>query len=134
MLVTSFDAIRKYISFLIDDFAICQALADPRNSQELTEFVQDIVHNETSSLMREHNDVIEMQRDEINKIRSEIRRLQHERMENINAHATEVLALHGAHAVEIQGLHGAHAVEIQGLHGEYTHKIKNARAIQVETK
>ncbi len=39
-----------------------QALANPKKSQEPTECVKEIVHTETSALMRKHNDV---QRDEI---------------------------------------------------------------------
>ena len=99
-----FEILNMYINHLTDNIAIYQALADPKKSKELTEFVQSIVNDETSSLMREHNDVIQMQRDEIASLHSEIKRLQRERMDNINAHAEEV----------------------QGLHKEYTIKIKNA--------
>ena len=101
------------MNHVMDDFAICQALADPRNSQELTEFMQDIAHKESSSL----NDTIKTLRDENTALHSEICRLQRERMENINAHAAEII-----------GLHGVHAAEIQGLHGEYTQKLKIALA------
>jgi hypothetical protein len=41
---------------------IYQALTNPKKSQEPTECVKEIVHTETSALMRKHNDV---QRDEI---------------------------------------------------------------------
>ncbi len=129
-----------FINYLIDDYAICQALANPRSSEELTEFMQDIARTEASSLLREHNDVIQMQRDQIIEIRSERDRLQRERIENINAHAASVHALHDAHAAEIKelhgaytaeikGLHGVYAVEVQALHGECTQKIKNALAV-----
>ena len=66
--------------------------------------MQDIVHNETSLLMREHNDVIQMQRNDIAYLRSEIDKLHRERMDNINSHAAEV----------------------QSLHVKYTEKLKHA--------
>jgi hypothetical protein len=115
-----FDMLRAYINHLIDDFAICQALADPRKSQALTEFGQEIVRREISSL---NNDVIQMQRDEIATLRSEICRLQRERMDTINDHAAE-----------IKGLHGKYAQIINGLNSEYTQKIKDTLAIPAETK
>jgi ABC-type lipoprotein export system ATPase subunit len=115
-----FDMFHAYMNHVMDDFAICQALADPRNSKELTEFMQDIAHKESSSLMREHNEAIRTLCDENTGLHAEISRLQRERMENINAHAAEVI-----------GLHGFHAAEIQGLHAEYTQKLKIALA---ETK
>ncbi len=120
MLIASqyFDMLNTYTNHLIDKFALHQALADPKKSQALTEFVQDIVHNnnETSSLlMREHNDVIQMQHNDITALHSEIEKLQRERMENINAHAAEVQRLHGIHAAEVQRLHGIHAAEVQDL-------------------
>ena len=99
-----FDILNTYITHTTDDFTIYQALADPKKSQELTEFVQDIVHNETSLLMREHNDVIQMQRNDIAYLRSEIDKLHRERMDNINSHAAEV----------------------QSLHVKYTEKLKHA--------
>jgi hypothetical protein len=47
---------------LTDSFVIHKALANPKKSQELTEVAKEIVHTETSALMRKHNNV---QRDEI---------------------------------------------------------------------
>jgi len=117
-----FDILNSYIN----DFAINQALANPRKSQELTEFVQEIVHNETSSLMREHNDIIQTQHDRITSQNTEIERLQRERMDRINAHAAEVHGLHVTHAAEVQGLCGTHAAEVQDLHREYTDKLRAA--------
>ena len=70
---------------------------------ELTEFVKDIVHTETSALMREHNDV---QRDEISMLQAEISRLQRERMDHINAHAAEVQALHGEYTLKLRASAG----------------------------
>ena len=117
-----FDILNIYMNDLTDNVAIYQALADPKKSHELTEFVQSVVHDETSSLMREHNDVIQMQRDEIASLRSEIDRLQRARMDNINAHAAEVQGLQRERINDIS----THAAEVQGLHVEYTIKLKNA--------
>ena len=131
MLIASqyFDMLNTYTNHLIDKFALHQALADPKKSQELIEFVQDIVHNnnETSSslLMREHNDVIQMQRNDITALHSEIEKLQRERMENINAHAAEVQRLHGIHAAEVQRLRGIHAAEVQRLHGIHAAEVQD---------
>ena len=111
------DMINTYINNLSDNIAIHQALANPRKSQELTEFVQELIHHETSSLMREHNDIIQTQHNRITFQDTEIQRLQCERVNTINSHATE-----------IQSLHCSHAAEIQGLHREYCEKIKNALA------
>ena len=94
------------LAHLTDSFVIYQALANPKKSQELTEFVKDIVHTETSALMREHNDVIQMQRDEISMLQTEISRLQRERMDHINAHAAEVQALHGEYTLKLRASAG----------------------------
>ena len=96
-----FDILTSYIN----DFAINQALANPRKSQELTTFVKDIVHNETSSLMHRHKDITQAQHDRITSQNAEIERLQREQTDRINAHAAEVHALHVAHAAEVQDLH-----------------------------
>ena len=92
----------RYANDLLDYISLRQALADPRRSQELMEFTKEIVHTETSSLLREHNDVIRMQQENIAFLHAELKRAQAERMDAINAHAAE----------------------IQTLHGEYTHKLK----------
>jgi hypothetical protein len=121
-----FDMINTHLNNLSDNFAIHQALANPRKSQELTEFVQDLIHHETSSLMREHNDIIQTQHNRITFQDTQIERLQCERVNAINSHATEIQSIHGAHTAEIKSLHCSHAAEIQGLHMEYCEKIKNA--------
>ena len=129
-------------NFFFDDFALNQALADPRKSTELREFVQDVFHSETTALLHEHNGVIQMQREQIAQQGDEIRRLRQE-------HATEISALNAAHAadmaarrLEIQALdqkrmeaidkhatdivalHTGHASEIQALHRDCTEKLK----------
>ena len=111
-----FSMINTYLGTLTDYVAMQQALANPKKSQELTEFVEGIVHTETASLMREHNEIIETQRNEITLLNSQVDRLQQERMEKINAHA-----------MEITSLHSAHASVVQELHNEYTQKLKSAR-------
>jgi hypothetical protein len=90
---------------VIDGVALCQALVDPRRSRELVEFTKDLVHSETSALMREHNDVIQMQQESIAFLGAELKRVQAERMDLINAHAIEVLGIHKQHVAEIQALH-----------------------------
>ena len=74
--------------FFFDGIAWYQALADPRKSTELREFVQEVVHSE-----------IALRNEEI------IRRLRQEQMETIARHAAEITALHAVHASEIQALH-----------------------------
>jgi hypothetical protein len=86
-----------------------QALADPRKSQELTKFTKDIVDNEPVSL---HNNVIQIQQDNIVSLKLELKRMQTEHMNAINAHTNEVL-----------GIHRQHDAEIQALHGEYKHML-----------
>jgi len=92
-------------NFFFDDFALNQALADPRKSTELREFVQDVCHSETTALLHEHNGVIQMQREQIAQQGEEIGRLRREQMETIAKHAADIIALHAGHASEIQALH-----------------------------
>ncbi len=92
-----------WLSDLLDSFALHQALANPTQSQALTDFVQNIVRKETLALT---NKVLQTKRDEIAALRAEIRRLQCERMECINAHAAEVQALHGEYTLKLR-----HAME-----------------------
>jgi hypothetical protein len=86
--------------------AMHQALANPKKSKELREFVQGIVHDETASLIREHNKIIQTQREQIALLDSQVDLFQRERMERINTHAAEITSLHLAHAAAIQALHG----------------------------
>ena len=83
-----------YTTTIIDAclaYSIRQALANPKTSQELTDFVKDIVHTETAALRH----TLQMQRDEIS-------RLQRERMDTINAHAAEVQALHSEYTLKLK--------------------------------
>jgi hypothetical protein len=129
MLHIAIDMISTFINNLSDNFAIHQALTNPRKSQELTEFVQDLIQHETSSLIREHNDIIQTQHNRITCQDNQIDLLQCERVNAINSHAIEIQSLHSSHAAEIQRLHRSHAAEIQGLHVGYCEKIKNALTV-----
>ena len=93
-----------YVNDLIDHFILCQALADPRKSQELMEFTKEIVRGETAPLMREHNAVIQMQAEKLAALNAELERLQKEHIETINAHAKEIKNIHAMHIQELQGL------------------------------
>ncbi len=99
-----FEVFSASIHHLTDNFAIHYALADPEKSQELKDFVKNIV-------VQEHNDIVQMQRSEIASLQSEVRRL------------------HDIHAAEVQRLHGAHAEEVLRLHSEYTLKLRNALGV-----
>ena len=68
-----------YTTAIIDAclaYSIRQALANPKTSQELTDFVKDIVHTETAALRH----TLQMQHDEIS-------RLQRERMDHMEVQA-----------------------------------------------
>jgi len=80
--------------FFFDGIAWYQALADPRKSTELREFVQEVVHSETAPLLQSAQQDKEV-----------IRCLRQEQMETIARHAAEITALHAVHASEIQALH-----------------------------
>ena len=94
----------RYANDLLDYISLHQALADPRRSQELMEFTKEIVHTETSSLLREHNDVIRMQQENITFLHAELKRAQAERMYAINAHAAEIQTRHGEYTQKLKGL------------------------------
>ena len=89
---------------LLDYISLRQALADPRRSKELMEFTKKIVHTETSSLLREHNDVIRMQQENIAFLNAELKRAQAERMDAINTHAAEIQTLHSEYTQKLKGL------------------------------
>jgi len=132
--------------FFFGDTAWDQALADPRKSTELREFMQEVYHSETTALLHEHNGVIRMQREHIAQLDEDIGRLHREKMEMVAKHASEIAtlnttlraaydleiqALHvgqmetiNRHASEITTLHTAHASEIQALHRDCTEKLK----------
>ena len=94
----------RYANYLLDYISLRQALADPRRSQELMEFTKEIVHTETSSLLREHNDVIRMQQENIAFLNAELKRAQTERMDAINAHAAEIQTLHSEYTQKLKSL------------------------------
>ena len=49
--------------------------------------MQGVVHDETASLMREHNAVIQMQDERIAVLKAEVDRLERERLERAQEHA-----------------------------------------------
>jgi len=108
------DALSTFIDSMTDKLSLYQALSNPKKSQALTEFVKDVVRDETTSLMREHNEVIQMQREENSLLNKELTRLQAERITLINSHAAD-----------LKGLHASHADELYRLHGEYALKLRN---------
>ena len=91
-----------YVNELIDRLILYYALAEK-------EFIKDIVRGETASLTREHNHVIQIQAERIVALKSELDRLQKERIETINAHAKEMENIHAMHMKEIKDLHEMHA-------------------------
>ncbi len=57
-------------------------------------------------MMREHNKIIQTQREQIALLDSQVDLFQRERMERINTHVAEIKSIHLAHAAAIQSLHG----------------------------
>ena len=108
------DDFSAFIDSLTDKLALHQALSNPKKSQALNDFVKDVVRDETTSLMREHNEVIQMQREENSLLSKELVRMQAERITLINSHAAD-----------LKGLHASHADELYRLHGEYALKLRN---------
>ena len=89
---------------ITDNVVIHQALADPKKSRELTEFVQCIVRDKTSSLLRE-----------LASLHLEIKKLQRERIDNINAHAAEVQGLHNdynLYTIKLKNALGKHVSDV----------------------
>jgi hypothetical protein len=103
---------------MICNLAMYQALADPRKSVELREFVQGIVHDETVSLIRERNEVIQMQDERIAVLRAEVDRLVCERLESAVQQCAEVQAIYQQHCAEMKELHEQHSAEIKTLRRE----------------
>jgi uncharacterized small protein (DUF1192 family) len=106
------------IENIICNLALYQALANPWKSVELTEFVQGIVHDETASLMREYNEVIQMQDERIAVLKAEVDRLERERMESAVEQCAEVKAIYQRHCAEMKELHEQHSAEIKTLRSE----------------
>jgi len=111
------------VSDMLDDFLLYQALANPKKSTELRDFIQDVFHSEAQPLFREHNEAIQMQHSRILELTEEVQRLQATQLKMHAGHAAEVQALHAGHAAEVQALHASHAAEVQVLHASYTGKL-----------
>ena len=62
-----------------------------------------------------HN-VIRMQQERIASLGAELKRAQTDRMDAINAHAKEIMAIHKQHAADVQALHREYTLRLrQGL-------------------
>ena len=113
---------------IICNLAMYQALANPRKSVELTEFVQGIVHDETASLMREHNEVIQMQDERIAVLKAEVDRLERERLERVQGHAVEMKQLAAEQCAEVKAIYQRHCAEMKELHEQHSAEIKTLRS------
>ena len=116
------------IENIICNLALYQALANPRKSVELTEFVQGIVHDETASLMREHNEVIQMQDERIAVLKAEVDHLERERVERIQGHAVEMNQLVTEQCAEVKAIYQRHSAEMKELHEQHSAEIKTLRS------
>ena len=112
------------IEKIICNLALYQALANPRKSVELTEFVQGIVHDETASLMREHNEVIQM----LAVLKAEVDHLERERVERIQGHAVEMNQLVTEQCAEVKAIYQRHSTEMKELHEQHSAEIKTLRS------
>ena len=112
------------IEKIICNLALYQALANPRKSVELTEFVQGIVHDETASLMREHNEVIQM----LAVLKAEVDHLERERVERIQGHAVEMNQLVAEQCAQVKAIYQRHSAEMKELHEQHSAEIKTLRS------
>ena len=119
---------KKCIEQWFENYAVCQALANPRGSVELTEFVQSIVHTESSALLREHNDVIQMQDERIAVLKAEVDRLESERLESVQGHTMEMKQLVAEQCAEVKAIYQRHCAEMKELHEQYSAEIKTLRS------
>jgi hypothetical protein len=65
-----------YAECVLDRMALCLVLADPQQSPALRTFVTEVVHQEATALLREHREVIRMQREEIAALNLKLKQLQ----------------------------------------------------------
>ena len=64
-----------YAECVLDRMALCLVLADPQQSPALRDFVTEVVNQEATALLREHREVIRMQREEIAALNLELKQL-----------------------------------------------------------
>jgi hypothetical protein len=64
-----------YTECVLDRIALCLVLADPQQSPALRDFVTEVVNQEATALLREHREVIRMQREEIAALNLELKQL-----------------------------------------------------------
>ena len=113
---------------IICNLAMYQALANPRKSVELTEYMREIVQSETSTLMREHNEVIQMQDERIAVLKAEVDRLERERLERVQGHAVEMKQLAAEQCAEVKAIYQRHCAEMKELHEQHSAEIKTLRS------
>ena len=128
--LASFRMLGMVVENIICNLAMCQALANPRKSVALTEYMRDIVQSETSTLMREHNSVIEMQDERIAVLRAEVDRLERERVERVHGHSVDVKQLAAEQCAEVKAIYQRHCSEMKELHDQHSAEIKRLRSDQ----
>ena len=85
------------------------------------------MHDETasSSLMREHNAVIQMQDERIAVLKAEVvDRLERERLERAQEHAGEMKQLVAEQCAEVKEIYQQHCAEMKDLHEKHSAEIK----------
>jgi len=110
------------VSDMLDDFLLHQALANPKKSTELRDFVQDVFHSEAQPLFREHNDAIQMRQNRIVELTEEVRRLQTTQLRMHADHAAEVQALHASYTNKLVEENSRHVTEIHAILGDISRR------------
>ena len=82
------------------------------------------MHDETASLMREHNAVIQMQDERIAVLKAEVDRLERERLERAQEHAGEMKQLVAEQCAEVKEIYQQHCAEMKDLHEKHSAEIK----------
>lgn len=113
------------VSDMLDDLLLYQALANPKKSTELRDFIQDVFHSETQPLFQEHNEAIQMQHGRILELTEEVQRLQAMQLKMHADHAAEVQALHASYTGKLVDEHSRHAAEVQALYRNAIEKLKD---------
>ena len=126
--LAAFQMLGMVVENIIFNLAMCQALANPRKSVELTEYMRELVQSETSTLMREHNGVIEMQDERIAVLRAEVDRLERDRVERVNMQCAEVKQLVAEQCAEVKAIYQRHCSEMKELHEQHSAEIKQLRS------
>ena len=129
--LAAFQMLGMVVENIICKLALYQALANPRKSVELTEYVREIVQSETSTLMREHNNVIQMQDERIAVLKAEVDCLERERVEREHGHAMEMKKLVAEQCAEVKAIYQRHCAEMKELHEQHSAEIKTLRSYDI---